>query len=135
MLIQSIFYPLEMFATRRRGVALRATVDGPRYLSASYGEADEIDCSAILDGDQLHVFATNRHLDEPATVTIAVADRKITRGVDADILTGPDAKAENSFEFPTVIQSVPLDGVAIDDGVARVAMPPLSFAATTFELQ
>jgi alpha-L-arabinofuranosidase len=53
---------------------------------------------------------------------------------EAEILTGPDAKAENSFEDPGVIRSVPLDGVAIERGTARLTMPPLSFAAATFEL-
>ncbi len=133
LLIQSIFYPLEMFAARRRGIALRAAVDGPRYRS-SYGEVDEIDCSAILDGNQLYVFATNRNVDEVAPVRVAVADRPLVRAGPAEVLSGPEAKAANSFEHPAVIRSAPFDRVMIEGGVARWKLPPLSFAAVTLEM-
>jgi alpha-N-arabinofuranosidase len=132
LLVQSIFYPFEMFAKRRRGIALRPAVEGPRYRSNSYGEVDEIDCSAILDGNQLHVFATNRNLDGPATVRVAVADRDIVRTGQAEVLGGPNAKAANSFEDPGLIRSALLDGVTIERGMARWTLPPLSFAAVTF---
>jgi alpha-N-arabinofuranosidase len=134
LLVQSIFYPIEMFAKRRRGISLRPAVEGPRCRSEPYGEVDEIDCSAVLDGSQLHVFVTNRHLDDPATVRVAVADRSIMRVGEAEILTGPGAKAENSFEDPGVIRSGPFGGAAIESGKARLTMPPLSFAAVTFEI-
>ncbi len=133
LLLQSIFYAFEMFADRRRGVALRAAVDGPRYRS-SYGEVDEIDCSAILDDNHVHVFATNRHLDDAAALRVAVADRSIVRAVQAQVLTGPNAKAANSFAAPDVIRSAPLGGVATDRSMARWTLPPLSFAAVTLEV-
>lgn len=134
LLLQSIFYPIEMFAKRRRGISLRPAVEGPCYRSEPYGEVDEIDCSAVVDGNQLHVFVTNRHLDDPATVRVAVADRRIARVGEAEILTGPGAKAENSFDDPGVICSAPLGGLTIESHKAHLAMPPLSFAAVTFEI-
>jgi len=134
LLIQSIFFPIEMFAKRRRGISLRTVVDGPRYRSERYGEVDEIDCSAIVDGSRLHVFVTNRHLAEAAAVTLTVADRGIARVDGAEMLTGPGAKAENSFAEPGVIRSVPFDSVTIETGQARMMLPPLSFAAVTLEL-
>jgi alpha-N-arabinofuranosidase len=134
LLLQSIFYPIEMFGKRRRGIALRPAIEGPRYRSEPYGEVNEIDCSAILDGSQLHVFATNRHPDQPAAVRVTVADRSITRAGETEVLTGPGAKAENSFDDPGVIRSAPLDGVAIEGGKAVLTMPPLSFAAVTLEM-
>jgi len=134
LLIQSIFYPIEMFAARRRGVSLRLAVEGPAYRSDTYGEVNEIDSSAILDGTHLHVFATNRNLDAVAPVTVAVADRRIVRCGDAELLTGPGAKAQNSFEDPDVIRSTGLDDVTLTDGTARFSLPPLSFAAVTLEL-
>jgi alpha-L-arabinofuranosidase len=135
LLIQSIFYPIEMVTKRRRGVSLRPAVEGPRYRSQSYGEVDEIDCSAILDADRLHVFITNRCLAEPSPVKVVVADRRIARAEEAEILTGPGAKAENTFDNPNVVCSAGLDGVAIENGSVRMVIPPLSFAALTLELQ
>jgi len=133
MLIQSIFYPIEMVAKRRQGISLRAVADGPRYTSNKYGEVAEIDCSAVLDGNRLSVFATNRSLDEQAQVEIVVADRAVRRIVDAELLSGPDPKAENSYDSPGLIRSLPFSGPTTD-GRAQFVLPPLAFMAATLEL-
>jgi alpha-N-arabinofuranosidase len=138
MLIQSIFYPFEMFSRRRKGIALRPTVDGPAYESKSYGHVHYIDCSAIVDGDQLHVFAVNRNTDEPATLQLQVADQDIIALNDAELLIGPGPKAANSFEEPRVVQSetfaeANLD-VTIGNGQASLELPPLCVAAMTFQI-
>jgi alpha-N-arabinofuranosidase len=134
MLIQSIFYPFEMVSRRRGGTALQAIVTGPGYESRSHGWTNYIDTSAILDGDRLHVFATNRSLDEPAGVRIEVADKGIAALVDAELLTGPHAKAANSFEEPNTIQPGVLSEVRLVAGCADFELPALSVAALTFQL-
>ena len=138
LLVQSIFYPLAMFASRRDGEALRLAVDGPRYEGASNGEVDCVDASAILDGERLHLFLTNRSLTEPAPVSLAVADRAVTGCEDAEILTGPnrkaagpDPKAANSFAEPELIKPREFRAAAAEDGEVRCELPPLSFAALT----
>ncbi|MBK8794052.1 MAG: hypothetical protein IPN59_13225 [Holophaga sp.] len=50
MLKQSIYYPLEMYASRRNGAALQVRTSGPQYTSKSYGAVPVIDSSAIPDG-------------------------------------------------------------------------------------
>jgi alpha-N-arabinofuranosidase len=134
LLIQSIFYPLEMFAKRRTGMALRPAVDGPTYRSSTYGEVNEIDCSAILDDNRLHVFATNRNLEESAAVRVAVADRRIARLLDAEVLCAAGPHAANSFEHPDTVRSASFTDVTIDARGAQFRMPPLSFVAGTVEL-
>jgi alpha-N-arabinofuranosidase len=137
MLIQSIFYPFEMFSRRREGVALLPAVDGPSYEGKINGRVHYIDTSAILDDDRVHVFATNRSLDEPTDVHIQVADRAIAGLEQAELLTGPNAKAANSFEQPEVIRSRPFDAkvsVEIAAGVFSVELPPLSVVAMTLRL-
>ncbi|MGC9522804.1 MAG: alpha-N-arabinofuranosidase [Anaerolineae bacterium] len=134
LLIQSIFYPFEMFAQRGAGTALQVVVDGPIYESDSYGTVPYIDASAILDGDHLHVFASNRNLSDPATVRVSIADRAIRDLESAEVLTGPDAKAANSFKDPDVVQSQPLEDVTVASGEAEVVLPPLSVAAMTFRV-
>ena len=68
LLIQSIYYPMVMYARRRTGMSLRPALQGPLYESATNGPVHYIDTSAILDGSRLHIFVTNRSLDEAATV-------------------------------------------------------------------
>ena len=134
MLIQSIFYPFAMYATRRDGIALQPAVEGPSYEGTTHGEVHTIDTSAIWNGQTLHVFATNRSVDETATVQVKVADHAITKLENADILTGPDAKAANSYENPNVVQAQPFADVQITDGQATLELPPLSVVALTFSL-
>jgi alpha-N-arabinofuranosidase len=131
MLIQSIFYPLAMFSRRRHGVSLQPIVDGPSYEGKTNGKVHYIDASAILE-DKLHVFVTNRSVEEAAVVQVNLADRPIASLESGELLTGPDAKAVNSFEQPDVIGARPFANVRIADGRASMQLPPLSVAALTF---
>ena len=132
VLIQSIFYPLEMYASRREGISLQPILSGPTYEGKSNGETSVIDASAILNDTTLHVFATNRSVDEPSELIIDLADRPIANLINGDLLTGPSAKSANSYEQPDLVKSVPISGVTVEEGIARVTLPPLSVAAITF---
>jgi alpha-N-arabinofuranosidase len=134
MLIQSIFYPLEMYSKRREGISLRPAVQGLTYEGKTNGQVTYIDTSAILNKGQLSVFVTNRHLTETAPVHINLADRTIVSLTNAEILTGPEAKAANSFEQPNLVQAQPFTDVRIANGQASVDLPPLSVIAVTFNL-
>ncbi len=136
MLIQSIFYPFEMFSQRREGVALRPAVHGPMYMGKVNGQVHYVDTSAILNRDRLHVFATNRSPDEPARIHVRVADRSIVALDSAELVTGTDAKAANSFEQPEIVRARSFADanveVKIAEGIASLDLPRLSVAAMTF---
>ena len=133
LLIQSIFYPFAMMSTRRTGISLRPAVTGPGYEGKTNGYVPYLDASAILDRDRLHVFLTNRNLTDPAEVHITLAGHTFTTCESAEILTGPDSKAANTFETPNVVVSRPFD--AVEEGEqAHCTLPPLSFAALTLKL-
>jgi alpha-N-arabinofuranosidase len=134
LLVQSIFYPLEMYARRREGISLLPVVHGPFYESRTNGTVNYIDVSAILNHNTLTVFLINRSIDEPASVHINVENQDLSALDNAELLTGPDAKAANSFECPDLIQSQPFADVRISQGKATVELPPLSGAAMTFFL-
>jgi alpha-N-arabinofuranosidase len=134
MLIQSIFYPFEMYSRRRAGVALRPSVQGPSYEGRQNGLAHYVDTSAILDGGRLKVFATNRSTNEEARLKIELADRAIGGVESADLLTGANAKAANSFEEPDRVRPEGFKGVEVRAGRAHASLPPLSLAAMTLEL-
>lgn len=135
LLVQSIFYPFEMYTKRRDGIALTTTVEGPTYTSETYGETTMIDASSIIDGDTLHVFATNRSLSDAAPLTIDLSDRAITALIDAEILTGMDPKAHNTYDQPDNVVSQPFTDVKIVDGKAVVELPPLSVCAMSLMLK
>jgi len=135
VLVQSISYAFEMFSRRRGGVALRPAVRGPSYQGARHGEVHYLDSSAILDGDRLKVFASNRSQDEEMDLTIELADRSIAASESAELLTGPDAKAANSFEDPDVLRSKVFEGVEVRGGRVQTSLPPLSLLAATLKLE
>ena len=132
LLIQSIFHPFEMFSKRRTGVALQLAVDGPGYVGASNGRVPFVDASAILDGSTLQLFLTNRSVAAAADVTLAPADVSIAACRSAEGLTGPDAKAANSFERGDLVKPGPFE-VRVRAGRASCQLPPLSFVAMTLQ--
>ncbi len=134
MLIQSIFYPLQMMSQRREGISLQTAVSGPSYESASNGTVSYIDSSAIWNGRQLHTLLTNRHQSDAATVHIDLADQNIMALSSAELVSGTDAKAANSYEQPNVIQFGEFDEVMVKNGRATVQLPPLSIYAATFDV-
>ena len=138
LLVQSIFYPFEMVSRRRAGISLQAMVQGPAYEGKTNGMVSYVDASAIWNGDRLHVFATNRSLDESAPLRVQCADRPIVALESAELVTGPGARAANSFEQPNVVVARPFAAVQIADRGAdcgaETQLPPLSIAAMTFRL-
>lgn len=135
MLIQSIFYPFEMFSRRRDGISLLPDVQGPAYTGRTNGTVTFIDTSAILNGEFLQVFVVNRSLTEIAPVEIRLADRWIQSLVSGELLTGPDAKSANSFEQPDLVASSPWNNVEVSNGQACLELPPLSVAAFTLKTE
>jgi alpha-N-arabinofuranosidase len=133
LLLQSTYYPFVMYSRRRDGVALQPVVKGPGYESRSYGYVNIIDTSAILGAGILHVFLVNRSLGEAAPVVIDFTRERLEGVESAELITGPDAKAHNTYEQPNVIHGQPLQTVQVQHGHAAVELPPLAVAALTFK--
>ncbi|MBN1686644.1 MAG: alpha-N-arabinofuranosidase [Spirochaetales bacterium] len=134
LLVQSTFYPFAMFSKRKNGASLQMIVDGPKYTAKTYGEAHYVDASAILDKDQLHLFAVNRSLSQEAVVEIELVGARIAALENGECLTGTSPKSANSFEKPDVVRPRLFTEAKIANGKARVALPPLSVTAMTLSL-
>jgi len=134
LLVQTIFYPFEMYARRRDGISLQVALNGPEYHSPTYGPTHVVDSSAILNGDRLHVFATNRSLTESARVEVQLADGQLKALESGELLTGPAADAANTFDQPERVCPAAFTSVEFVDGQAVFELPPLSLAALTFHL-
>ena len=133
ILLQSIYYPLFLYAQRRDGIALRTIVKGPGYESPSYGFATTIDTSAILGDGILHTFLVNRSQNETATVQIVTAGIQLQSIQSAELVTGSSAETSNTFEKPDHISNQQLNDVTLlDEENATIQIPPLSIAAISF---
>ena len=134
ILLQSIYYPLILYAQRREGIALQPIVKGPGYESPSYGFVHNIDTSAILGNGVLHIFLVNRSTDESAIIQIATTGIQIKSVRSADLVTGPSASAANTFDTPNTIGRQQFSNIKLIDEKAIVQMPPLSIAAISFDI-
>lgn len=136
LLIQTIYYIFRMFSSRKNGAALRLCVGGDTFQTSDGRQVDYVDASAIVNGADVSVFLCNRSIDDKLRVTIDLADAEAIMVKNAEMLSGGDAKAENSFEQPKQIEPFNIiKNVKIEDGNVILQMPALSVAAITFEIK
>jgi alpha-N-arabinofuranosidase len=132
ILLQSIYYPLMLYAQRRAGAALQTVVRGPGYESKNYGFVHTIDASAILGEGVLHTFMINRSKTDPAIVEMFSAGIQLKSVKSADLVTGSSAASRNTFDRPNTIHNRKLGKIELTGHKATVQLPPLSVGAITF---
>jgi alpha-N-arabinofuranosidase len=132
LLLQSIYFPIMLYAQRREGIALQTIVSGPGYESKNYGFVHNVDSSAILGKEVLHAFLVNRNTSEPATVELVPAGIRLKSVLSSDLVTGPSASACNTFDQPDLIHNRKLSKIKLSDQKAIIQLPPLSIAAISF---
>lgn len=131
-LLQTIYYPLSLYANRREGEAMQLVLHGPGYESQSYGFVNFVDASAILGSGVLHVFLINRSPVEPATVELSNAGIPLKSVRSAEVVTGSSVNACNTFDKPDTVCNQTLNNVILKDGNAALQLPPFSIAAISF---
>lgn len=131
LVLQSIFYPIEMMSRRREGIALETRVSGPLCESTNHPKATQLDASAIMNGDKLSAFLVNRSMDEEHEAVIDLVGHNLTKLESAEIVTGTDPKAFNEFGQKPKVAAQPFKDICFKGGRAVVSLPPLSFVAMT----
>src|SRR6185437_746461 len=102
MYLQTIYYPLQLFAKNTRGVALETYVDSPTYESKRYGKTPWLDVSSSLNNGVVTINVVNRHRDQEIEADIEAEDSSFTGAFEVATVNGPDIKAENDFGKTTV---------------------------------
>ena len=136
MLIQSIYYPFQLFAEHACGVSLNPIVDGPTYAAGARGEVPLLDVAASCDEqtESLSLFIVNRSLSEDVAVDVTVAGRRVGGRPSAVVLTGDDPKAYNSWEAPFVIKPGAGSTTVDPDGQLLLRAPALSLTVARAQL-
>ncbi|HLI85341.1 MAG TPA: alpha-L-arabinofuranosidase C-terminal domain-containing protein [Bryobacteraceae bacterium] len=123
--LQTIYYPLALFANHTRGKALELFVDVPKYKSRRFDDIPYLDTSASLDNGSLVVNVVNRHKDQPIETELELEDKQFAGPANVTEVNGPDIKAENNFDaspVKPVERSVPAQGKTL-----RYSLPPHSY--------
>ena len=97
LFLQTIYYPLALFANNTKGKALELFVDCPRYSTRRHGDVAYLDLSAAFDNGTLVVNAVNRNKDQPVEAEFQLEDKQFSGAVAIAEVNAPDIKAENTF--------------------------------------
>ncbi len=93
------------------------------------GFTSAVSATASRNESNTAVTVTNRHLDQPAAVTLSVPD--VSRVVSAQILASESARDGNSADQPDKVKLADLN-VTADGSAWRVELPPHSVATVVF---
>ena len=138
---QTIFWPFADFSNLGRGRVLNASVHSATYSATYYDprgaeqhyfpvpEVPYLKLAAVHDDRQgtLTLFAVNRHLDEPMTVTVEARGFGGMSLADAHALHDDDLNAVNTRGQPDRIRPTPLAGVEIDGQKLSATLAPASW--------
>ena len=125
LFLQTIYYPLQLFANHTKGKALELFVDSAKYKSRRFDEVPYLDASASLDNGSLVLNAVNRHRDQVLEAEIEIQDKQFSGPVEVTEVNGPDLKAENNFDSAPVR---PVErSVAAQGKTLRFRFPPHSY--------
>lgn len=104
MWLQTIYYPLELFASHCRGVSLDAFVSCDTYDAGEFKKIPYLDVSAAFDSANgtLVLAVVNRHRDEPIEAEIVNQSGRFAASATAYEVNGPDARSQNSAREQTV---------------------------------
>lgn len=97
MFLQTIYYPLQLFANHSKGKALELLVESPTYTSKRFGDVRYLDTSAAYDNGNLILNVVNRSKDQSLTADIETVNKDFSGTVSISEVNGPDIKAENDF--------------------------------------
>ncbi|MBI4943715.1 MAG: alpha-N-arabinofuranosidase [Actinobacteria bacterium] len=127
---QTTFHPFALTAALARGDVLRTEIRSPEQPTARFGDVPVVDAVATHDpasGDVV-VLAVNRSLDEPVRLDVDLRSFGPLTVGESHLLADPDRLATNTQDAPDRVRPRPVE-VTLDDGRARVTLPPVSWLA------
>ena len=127
MFLQTIFFPLELFANHNGSVALDAYVDCETFESEKHGKVPCLDVSASFHPQDRTVTVNmiNRDKDNAAPVTLEVGPESFAGTATLCEVTGDGPKATNSFDEPANVETGVRE-MEVNGSDAELELPPCS---------
>jgi alpha-N-arabinofuranosidase len=132
LFLQTIYYPLQLFAKNTRGKALDLFMESPKYESKRFGPTPYLSASAGYDNGSIVLNIVNRHRDQAIEVEFETQDKQFAGPVEVVEVNGPDIKAENDFGV-TKVQAVTRSATA-EGRKLRYRLPPHSYTMLKVKL-
>ncbi|MDQ6698848.1 MAG: alpha-N-arabinofuranosidase, partial [Acidobacteriota bacterium] len=106
LFLQTIYYPLQLFANNSKGKALQLAIDSPTYTSKRFGEVPCLDASAAYYEGSLVLNVVNRQENQAIETDFDLEDKQFAGPVEVSEVNGPDIKAENDFGSTKVATAI-----------------------------
>lgn len=137
ILIQSIYYPFQLFSQYARGVSLAPIVDGPTCKAGARGEVPQLDITACYSSaeNSVSVFVVNRSLSDEVDLQVLVNGFRAQSILNVSVLTGKDPKAHNTWEEPDVIRPASTSAEVDADGRVSTVVPALGLTVLQVQLE
>lgn len=136
LVLQTIFYPFELYSRTCGSVALDVFWKGETFSGGSHSGIRVLDVSATLDEHQktLTVYAVNRSQAEVMETTITLDSGYFAGTVRVSEVNGPHIKAENTFDTPNEVGLSEITLEATNQTSFNYAFKPHSVTALVFAL-
>jgi alpha-N-arabinofuranosidase len=136
LLLQTTFYPFELFARTCGDVALAVTWSSETFSAGEHSGVRLLDVAASLDerARRVSVYIVNRDPAGPQEAEVRFADARPQSEVSIHTITGPGATAVNTWDEPTRVITA-TSQLSMGPGAAfTTTLPALSVTALTFTL-
>ncbi len=128
LLLQTIFYPFELYSTLCGSVALDPFWMGETFEGGGRTGVRVLDVTATLNGRELVVFIVNRST-EASDAEIKLDEGRFTGEVVRNVIGGPGIKAKNTFESPETVITRELPPLKAEGQTLTVTLEPHSVTA------
>lgn len=105
MVLQTIFYPFELYSSTCGQMALDVWWEGETFDGGEYKGVRTLDVSATLDESrrQIVVYVVNRSLTEAMETSVSLNTGSFKERVRVLTINGDDIKSENTFDTPNEV--------------------------------
>ena len=133
---QTIYYPYSWALQLARGAVLNLLVESSTYEVSGLDPVAYMDAAGAYDpgSGKLSLFILNRDLAKSHDVEVVWEDTAPTRVISANLLTGDDHKASNSFAAPERIAPQTLAMPAASGGKTKFEVPARSYTVVQWSL-
>lgn len=131
---QTIYFPFAQVSRYGRGQVLKPQVTSETYQTKSGMQVPYLETIAVLNDDELVIFAVNRSMDEAMDFSIAFDDLSISEVIAFSDFSGFDIKAVNNAET-SLVQPHLSDQFNLSDQTLQAKLAPLSWNMIRCKIQ